>query len=101
VLGIASLPDGNGNTMAQRNDVWLGATQAVGRIGRVQLAALASGNLRIEDGVTGVAQSQGLLTLRARSRVGENRLWSAVSYGRSAQNGTPASRLTVTTRCPP
>jgi hypothetical protein len=93
VLGIASLPDGNGNTMAQRNDVWLGATQAVGRIGRVQLAALASGNLRIEDGVTGVAQSQGLLTLRARSRVGENRLWSAVSYGRSAQNGTPASRL--------
>jgi len=93
VLGIASLPDGNGNTLAQRNDVWLGATQSMGRIGGVRLAALASGNLRLEDGVSGAAQSQGLLTLRARARVGENRLWSAVSYGRSAFNGTPASRV--------
>jgi hypothetical protein len=91
VLGIASLPDGNGNTLAQRNDLWLGATQSMGHLGRIRFAALASGNLRHEDGMTGGAQSQGLLTLRARTRVGENRLWSAVSYGRSAVTGTPAS----------
>lgn len=91
VLGIASLPDGNGNSLAQRNDVWLGATQSAGRIGRVRLAALASGNMRLEDGLTGGAQSQGLLTLRARTRIGENRIWSAVSYGRSSVNGKPAT----------
>jgi hypothetical protein len=91
VLGVASLPNGSGSTLAQRNDVWLGATQSMGRIGRVRFAALASGNLRLEDGLTGGAQSQGLVTLRARTRVGENRIWSAVSYGRSAVNGTPAS----------
>lgn len=91
VLGIASLPDGNGNTLAQRNDVWLGATQSIGRIGGVRLAALASGNLRLADGLTGGAQSQGLLTIRARTRIRESRLWSAVSYGRSALDGKPAS----------
>jgi hypothetical protein len=91
VLGIASLPDGSGNSLAQRNDVWLGATQAIGGVGRVRLAALASGNVRPDDGLTGGAQSQGLLTLRARARLGENRLWSAVSYGQSAVSGKPAS----------
>lgn len=87
VLGIASLPDGNGNTLAQRNDVWLGATQPVGRLGRVRLAALGSGNVRFRDGVTGGGQAQGVLTLRARARFGEQRIWSAVSYGRSSING--------------
>jgi hypothetical protein len=91
VLGIASLPDGSGNAIAQRNDVWLGATQSVGRLAGVRFAALASGNVRLQDGVAGGAQAQGLLTLRARTRVGENRLWGAVSYGRSSINGNPTA----------
>lgn len=91
VLGIASLPDGNGNTLARRNDVWLGATQSMGRVGGVRLAALASGNVRLADGFAAGGQSQGLLTLRARARIRESRLWSALSYGRSSLNGKPAS----------
>ena len=51
VLGIAALPDGTGNALTQRNDVWLGATQPLGRIGRVRLAALGTGNWRVPQGV--------------------------------------------------
>lgn len=91
VLGIAALPDGRGNSLSQRNDVWLGATQAIGGLGPVRFAALASGNVRLHDGVSGGAQAQGLLTVRARTRVGENRVWSAVSYGHASVNGTPAA----------
>ncbi len=87
VLGIASLPDGNGNTLANRNDMWLGATQPIGRIGRVRFAALGSGNLRFREGLAGETQAEGLLTMRARARFGDHRVWSAVSYGRSSLNG--------------
>ena len=87
VLGIASLPDRNGNTLANRNDMWLGATQPIGSVGRVRLAALGSGNLRFREGIAGETQAQGLLTVRARARFGDHRVWSAVSYGRSSVNG--------------
>lgn len=93
VLGMASLPDGSGNALAQRNDVWLGATQSMGRLGGVRFAALASGNVQLANGVSGGAQSQGLLTLRARTRLGGSRVWSAVSYGHSQVNGPPAAGL--------
>lgn len=91
VLGIAALPDGRASSLSQRNDVWLGATQAIGGLGPVRFAALASGNVRLHDGVSGGGQAQGLLTVRARTRVGENRIWSAVSYGHASINGTPAA----------
>lgn len=93
VLGIASLPDGSGNAITQHNDVWLGATQPVGRLGGVRLAALASGNVRLQDGVSRAPQTQGVVTLRGRARLGENRLWTAVSYGRSSVNAAPTSSL--------
>ncbi|AMW05557.1 glycogen-binding domain-containing protein [Gemmatimonas phototrophica] len=87
VLGIASLPNGSGNTLARSNDVWLGATQPVGSLGRFRFAALGSGNVQFKEGVAGGGQAQGLLTMRARARFGEQRVWSAVSYGRSSING--------------
>jgi hypothetical protein len=87
VLGIASLPNGSGNTLARSNDVWLGATQPVGSLGRFRFAALGSGNVQFKEGVAGGGQAQGLLTVRARARFGEQRVWSAVSYGRSSING--------------
>lgn len=90
VLGIASLPDGSGNTLAHRNDMWLGATQPVGSMGRVRLAALGSGNLRFREGIAGETQAQGMLTMRARARFGDNRVWSALSYGHSSVNGSLA-----------
>jgi len=91
VLGIAALPNGQGNSLTPTNDVWMGATQPLGGLGRVRFAALGSGNVHFTDRVSGGGQAQGLLTVRARARFGEQRLWSAVSYGRSSINGQIAN----------
>lgn len=87
VLGMAALPDGTGNALSQRNDLWLGATQPLGRIGHVRFAALGTGNWRVPDGVGTAGQLEGTLALRARARVGEQRVWSAISYGHASVNG--------------
>jgi hypothetical protein len=89
VLGMAALPDGTGNTLVQRNDLWLGATQPLGRIGRVRFAALGSGNWRVQEGVAADASLEGTLAVRARARIGEQRVWSAISYGHASVNGNP------------
>lgn len=93
VLGLAAIPDGSGNALTQRNDLWLGATQPIGRLGRFHFAALGSGNWRFHETASNDAQSQGILTLRARARVGEQRIWSAVSYGYAGGNGNPAAAM--------
>ncbi len=93
VLGVAALPDGSGNSLAQRNDVWLGATQPLGRFGRVRFAAIGSGSWQVPDRVASRAGGEGVLALRARARVGEHRVWSAVSYGHASFNGSPAAGL--------
>jgi hypothetical protein len=93
VLGVAALPNGSGNALTQRNDVWLGATQPLGRLGRVRVAALGTGSWHVPDGVGGRSGGEGVLALRARARLGEHRVWSAVSYGQSSVNGSPAAAL--------
>jgi hypothetical protein len=93
VLGIAALPDGSGNALTRRNDVWLGATQPLGRLGRVRFAALGSGSWHMPDGVGSGSGGDGVLALRARARMGEHRVWSAISYGQSSLNGSAAAAL--------
>jgi hypothetical protein len=101
VLGMAALPDGTGNALTQRNDVWLGATQPLGRIGRVRLAALGTGNWRVPQGVGTDGQLEGTLAVRARARVGEQRVWSAISYGHATVNGAhPAAGILVSAMPP-
>ncbi|MBL0939193.1 MAG: glycogen-binding domain-containing protein [Gemmatimonadaceae bacterium] len=90
VLGVAMLPDGSGNSLAQRNDVWFGATQPIGRLGRVRFSALGNGNFSLRDAVSSHEAMQGTLALRARARFGEQRVWSAISYGHGSLDGTPA-----------
>ncbi|WP_411281302.1 glycogen-binding domain-containing protein [Gemmatimonas sp.] len=87
VLGMAALRDGAGNSLTQRNDLWLGATQPLGRIGRIRFAALGTGNWRVPQGVGSDGQLEGTLAVRARARVGDQRVWSAISYGHASVNG--------------
>ncbi len=91
VLGMAALADGAGRSLAQRNDVWFGATQPIGRLGAVRFSALGSGRWRVRDGVSSDAQGQGVVSLRARTRLGEQRVWSAISYGYASSNGLAQS----------
>lgn len=95
LLGVSSLPDGNGGSLAHRNDVWLGATQSIGRIGRVRLAAIGSGNWRMRNGLRDRPSADGQVAIRARARVGAHRVWSAVSYGYGAFDGTPNAEVAV------
>lgn len=92
VLGLASVPDG-GSRVAQRNELWLGATQPIGQLGRVKFSAIGSGNWRVRDAVGANSGVEGLVALRARARVGNVRTWSAVSYGHVDVSGVPGSEL--------
>jgi len=93
VMGLASLPDGSGTALSQRNALWMGATQPFGRIGRVRFSAIAVGNWLARDAVGSSSSVEGTLSLRARSRFGESQLWSAASYGRADVNGDVAGRF--------
>ncbi len=101
VLGIAAIPDGTGNALTQRNDLWLGATQPVGRIGRVRFAALGTGTWRVPQGVGNDAQLEGTLALRARARIGEQRVWTAISYGHASVNGANPTASILGNAMPP
>ena len=83
VLGLASLPDGSGNSSMNRNELWFGATQPAGRIGNVRFAAIGSAGVRQRDAVGASDAFEGQLALRARARFGGAQAWSAVSYGRA------------------
>lgn len=92
VLGLASVPEG-GTQLAQRNELWLGATQPLGGFGRVKLSAIGSGNWRVRDAVGANSAVEGIVSLRARARVRNLRTWSAVSYGHVDVNGAPGGGL--------
>ena len=92
LLGMASSNDG-GTAIGQRNELWAGATQPLAQFHRLKLTAIGSGNWRFRDVVGSDASTQGILSLRARARIGQQRVWSAVSYGRSQFNGSQASGL--------
>ena len=87
VLGLAAASDGQGAPLSARNDLWIGITQPVARVGRVRLTALASGTAGGRDPVGRGGAMHGLATLRARARFGNQHVWSAVSYGRGSLDG--------------
>ncbi len=87
VLGLASSSEGGGAPLNRYNDVWLGATQPLGRLGAVRFAAIGNGNVRARAGVGSNSAAEGTLALRARARVGATQLWSAISYGYVNVNG--------------
>ncbi len=93
VMGLASLPDGSGSALSQRNALWLGATQPVGRFRRVRFSAIGTGNWVAKDAVGSATAVEGLVALRARARIGDSQVWSAASYGRAEINGDLTSRL--------
>ena len=91
VLGLASVPDGD--HFAQRNELWLGATQPLGYLGRVKLSAIGSGNVRVRDAVGDNSALEGTLAMRARVRLGSMRTWGAVSYGHANISSAPGGGL--------
>jgi hypothetical protein len=86
VMGMASSVDGS-SPITQRGEVWMGATQPLGRLGSVRFAAIGSGNVRARDAVSTNSAAEGMLALRARARFSGGQVWSAVSYGYANVHG--------------
>jgi hypothetical protein len=92
VLGMASVAQGSA-PVAPNSDLWMGATQPLGRMGRVAVAALGSGRWQVPGGAGVSTAAQGQLAVRARAQVGGSRVWSAVGYGMAHGNGATAPDL--------
>ncbi|MEQ1692590.1 MAG: glycogen-binding domain-containing protein [Gemmatimonas sp.] len=97
VLGLASSGDGGGSGITQRSEVWMGATQPLGRLGKVHFSAIGSGDVRARDAVGAAGAAEGTLALRARARFSGAQVWSAVSYGYvNVNGGIPGQTLGLT-----
>ena len=92
VLGMASVAQGSA-AVVPNSDLWMGATQPLGRMGRVAVAALGSGRWQVPGGAGVSTAAQGQLAVRARAQVGHSRVWSAVGYGMAHGNGATAPDL--------
>ncbi len=92
VLGVSTSVDGVGAPVSQRSELWMGATQPLGRLGNVRFSAIGSGNVRAKDALGGDHAAEGILALRARMRFPGAQVWSAVSYGYVNVNGDLSAR---------
>ncbi|MBL0170100.1 MAG: glycogen-binding domain-containing protein [Gemmatimonadaceae bacterium] len=96
VLGLASSVEG-GSGITQRSEVWMGATQPLGRLGNVRFSAIANGDVRARDAVGASGAAEGMIALRARARFTGAQVWSAVSYGYvNVNGGLPGQTLGLT-----
>lgn len=87
VLGLAATNDLGGTPVAQRSDMWVGATQPLGRLGNVRFSAVGNGTVRMAGAATGSEAGGGQLALRARAEFDRVQFWSAASYGYVRANG--------------
>lgn len=88
LLGLASSSDGGGSPLTPRSEIWMGATQPLGRLGKVRFSAIGNGDVRARDAVGGSSAIEGQLSLRARARFSGAQVWSAVGYGYANVNGS-------------
>ena len=77
VLGLASSVEG----ATQRSEIWMGATQSLGKLGRVRFSTIGHGDFQPRNAVAANSAVEGMMALRARARVGGAHIWSAVGYG--------------------
>jgi hypothetical protein len=90
VLGLAPLPDGDAASVTQRDVLWLGATQPVGRLGGVKFTGIGTGYWRSRDAMGSNGSVEYTVALRALGRVSGVRMWSAISFGRADASGSLA-----------
>jgi len=92
VLGMAPVAAGNAAT-AHQGDLWMGASQPLGRMGRVAFATVGTGRWQVPAGAGDATAAHGQVALRARAQVGGSRIWSAVGYGMARGNGASPTEL--------
>lgn len=83
LMGIAALPSAEDKTATNREQLFMGVTQPIGRLGEFKFTAIGLGYWRVRDGISANTSAEGALALRATGRVQGMRTWAAVAYGRA------------------
>lgn len=87
LMGTTGIPSGEDNKVPSRQQLFMGLTQPVGRLGGVKFTAIGMGYWQMRDGVRSSSSAEGALALRATGRVNGVRTWGAVAYGRAGALG--------------
>lgn len=82
-MGTTGIPSSDDNAAPARQQLFVGLTQPLGRLGGVKFTAIGQGYLLMRDGVHTNSSGEGALALRATGRVNGVRTWGAVAYGRA------------------
>ncbi|MEP6762700.1 MAG: hypothetical protein ABJB66_00250 [Gemmatimonadaceae bacterium] len=88
LLGLAGLPNGDGDSPAIAHDVWYaGLSQPLGVLHAVRLTAIGTGYFSTRDNVSTGSTLEGAVAVRALGRINGVRSWAAVRYGRAGALG--------------
>mgnify|MGYP003870900275 CR=1 FL=1 len=89
VMGISALPSPSSDEAAlpAQQQVFVGVTQPLGRLGAFKLTAIGMGYVRVRNAVNSQSSAEGALALRATGRINGMRAWGAVAYGRANAMG--------------
>ncbi|MEO7362534.1 MAG: hypothetical protein ABI120_19545, partial [Gemmatimonadaceae bacterium] len=82
-MGTTGISSNEDNATPARQQLFVGLTQPLGRLGGVKLTAIGQGYLLMRDGVHTNSSGEGAVALRATGRVNGVRTWGAFAYGRA------------------
>ncbi|MEP6835596.1 MAG: glycogen-binding domain-containing protein [Gemmatimonas sp.] len=91
LMGTTALPSGDESGMPPRQQLFMGLTQPLGRIGEVKFTAIGKGYWQMRDAVASSSSAEGAIALRATGRVNGVRSWGAIAYGRAGALGALTS----------
>ena len=86
LMGTTALPTDESG-VPPRQQLYMGLTQPLGRIGEVKFTAIGTGYWQMRDAVSSTSSAEGALAVRATGRFYGVRSWGAVAYGRAGALG--------------
>lgn len=87
LMGTTALPNSDGQGVPARQQLYMGLTQPLGRIGSVKFTAIGKGFWQMRDAVGSTSSAEGALAIRATGRLNGVRTWGALAYGRAGALG--------------
>ena len=91
LMGTTALPASDESGLPPRQQLYMGLTQSLGRIGSVKFTGIGKGYWQMRDAAGSASSAEGALAIRATGRLNGVRTWGAVAYGRAGALGTLGS----------
>lgn len=83
LMGTTGISSGDDNASPARQQLFVGLSQPIVRLGGVKFTAIGQGYWLMRDGVHTNSSGEGALALRASGRLNGVRTWGALAYGRA------------------